>query len=327
MNATEKQEASLREQLDALGIHIQEGDDDTLQVSNANEAKEDAKLLLPITRAWLGATVFRDLYSARQRNQKNHKIVLALEKYAIELSRPEALLNYTKIYVQRMCVRNGAQDEKLIQEALNFYNILKAKPEGWVMSKWALIRAINAAIRRSNYGNFMRNSKWIYTGDSDHKIIVVLMSGQYRWTEPEKFTFGTLDAETEEEYTRPYDLKDIPNPENKDESIKCRVYRKMGNVIHPSTNNEDTVALQELDPLITGLSKLEPGKVAYKEYDKELRHDEFERQAEADVDYVLDKAKELGVKIWPAIQNESRTVLLYHAGYAETPPFQLAQAN
>jgi hypothetical protein len=323
MNTTQKNNASLREQLDALGITVQEGEEDERQVSDAHEAKEDAIHMLPMVRAWLGNTALRDLYIARQRNDKDKKIQIALQHYAETLSRPEVMLQYFKIYILRMCGPNvktvdpetGAVTETndKAQKALLDLEFLKQKPEGWVMSKWALLRALNAAIRRTNYGHFMNKRGWIYTGDSDHKITVTMLTGQYKWTDPNLFSIGTVDATTEEEYIKPYDLRDIPNPDNPDEVIKCRVYRKVGNVVHPSSN-EDQISLMENDQLIKGLLNLEPGKVIHKKYDGELHVSAFEEQAERDVDFLMEKAAEAGIRIWPAINAETRSVYAYHAG-------------
>lgn len=314
MNTTQKMDAALTAQLAALGISIEE--DTEPQVSNSKVAREEAKHLGPAVRAWLGATANRELFIARSRKDTTKKVKLNLQYFCESLGTKEALHFYFAQFIKNIAKGDQAKIQ-LAVDGLTFFNeqIRLAEEAGtkYALNKWTLIRAINSALRLSNYGNFMQKRGWIYTGDSDHKIIVTMLDGQYRWSEPEVFTIGTIDAETEDEYLKPYDVRDIPNPDNPDEVLKIRVYRRAGNVVHPSS----TVTMEELerdDVLAKGLASLTPGASFSKRYDPELYVSEFERQAERDVDYVLDQATAQNVRLWPVIDLASKSVIVYHAG-------------
>jgi len=303
---------SLKRQLEALGVSIEE--EEVIQESNSKAAKEEAKLILPMVRAWLGGTVLRELFIAKQREEIK-KIPISINHFAEQLTSVQSATYYTKVFVNKM----AKGDEKKLQAALDgLEHIKKLVEDGNTISAWSLIRAMNRAVSLSNYGNYMQRRGWIYTGDSDHKIITTMLTGEYRWTEPQVFTFSTVPAETEEDYLKPYYLQDIPNPDNPDEMVKIRVYRRAGNTIHPSSNYTDGELLEN-DPLVKALQGLAPGECFRKPYDNELHVSEFERQAESDVDFVLDKAQEMGIRIWPMINSEKKEVTLYHAGAQDEP--------
>lgn len=291
-----------------LGLTIEESEE--LQESNSKTAKDQAKLLLPICRAWLGATALRELFISNSRNEKR-EVRVSLEFFGKEFNKPEILQYYTKKYCTDIARGDKAKQEFALKSFITLRDNLETNP----ITHWAMIRAMNQAIQRANYGNFKNNRGFIYTGTSDHKITVTMITGQYKWTEPTSFTLSTIPASTEEEYLKPYKVETIQSPDNPDESVKVRVYKRTGTAVHPSSSVSDVDRGLDWDQNLLSIFKdLSPGQAGSKQYDSELSHTSFEREAEHDVERCIELANERGIKIWPMIKTNEKKVVIYHAG-------------
>lgn len=298
------------------GLTVQDAPDERepLETRKAR-TKRESEMLLPLIRVQLGNTVLRDAYRAARIGKKwGENVEIAtwiqgcLQPNAVKFFLKKAEeLGFTKQYKENYGV--DLTPDLYLQEIFQ-------------PSTWAVVRAAQRAIGLSNYRNYKQSSGFAYTVDNDARVTRQPFTGELAWKAPEMLHFSWRPAESKEDYLAPFELKWIQHPDDPEQQIQIKVYRKVGNVYHSLTELVD----QDRE-LYKAVYDLTPDGEWTKEYDNELRPSEFMRLANSDCDLAASVAEERGIRLFCHIDEEGKKVTLWHGGRADGVPEREVKAD
>lgn len=331
-------EEQLAELRDAGIENVEEAPDERAPLSKRRqETIRQSNLLEPLVRVALGGRALREIYRAANFGKMVHER-FALLPWLNQLTSPKNL-PYLLKQADTLNFFKDSEGKKVAPPAPEAYSpeqlwgVTDETNEitGEVTHKvnepnpWAALRAINRAIGKSNFRNFKvwekdpaKAPKFAYTADHDGKIRQMPFTGVMTWTPPEMVTLSWRPANSEEDFLRPFMMKYITDPDNPDQEIQVKVYRRVGNAFH-SVNEDDEN--QTLRQALTGLTTGDSTTVDYHELFRDenngadLTQTEFERRAESDMAFVDRIAQEDGINLFCYCDYETRRITIYHAGY------------
>lgn len=215
---------------------IMQGADTEPVLTRSTLSKQLAKQILPYLKTWMKRSVMTSIEQSFQ-GRIPAKLVIKLDWLREQFKRKDAQAFFKKTYDN-----SQFNKEKCPEWPEGSYNLGEKDPDTneytqvitaeEALDNWVFMRAVMQATRHLNFGLQQRKRRYQMDATSDHKVSRTQFTGEQTWTPPTQITFSYWIVEGQD-YSTPYSLEWIDDPEHEGSLCQIKVMKKVANVLKP----------------------------------------------------------------------------------------------